>query len=211
MTQHVIAFCGPDRCGKSEIARALSKRFGIPYFKASSEHETYLHDQERFLQQLVYADTRMVDFLRQTGYSVVFDRAWPCEFAYSLVFQRETSLDALSYVDYEMSKMGARIVVCRRKSYAGIVDDIDPTTKQERLEKLDAAYVDFAEWTKCKVLHLFVDDECLARELDDIAEWMGVDKLDRLTALSQSEDFYVPSPPGNSLPTDPTQDEADKE
>jgi hypothetical protein len=174
MSQQLIIVVGPDMCGKTEIARALACKLGIPYFKASSEHETYLHEQNRFIAQLIHADTRMVDFLKQTRYSVVFDRAWPCEFAYSLVFERETSLDALRFVDDKMADMGAIVIVCRRKSYVGIVDDIDPTTTRERLEKLDAAYVDFMKWTHCKTLSLYVDDECLERELHDIFTWMGM-------------------------------------
>lgn len=159
--------------GKTEISKAMAKVINAPYYKASSEHGTYLDGPEKFLMQLVYADTRMVDFLKQTGHSVVFDRAWCCEFAYSLVFDRGTSPDALRLVDGEMAEMGARVVVCRRKSYEGIVDDIDPTTTQKRLEQLDEAYVDFIEWTKCQTMSLWVDDENLDREVAEILAWTG--------------------------------------
>lgn len=173
MAQRIIVFGSPDRCGKTEISTALARKLGIKYFKASSEHETYLNGQKAFLDQLRHADTRMVDFLRQTGYSVVFDRAWCCEFSYAKVFKRETDMKILRYVDAEFAKMGAKVIIPVRSSYKGIIDDIDPTTKEERLLKLDAAYRDFAEWTHCRTLILNVDDEDLTRELNDILTWMG--------------------------------------
>src|ERR1044072_5761579 len=114
MKQQIIVLCGPDRCGKTEIAKELSSRLGIPSFKASSEHETYLKQPNQFVYQLRYADVRMVDFLAQTGYSVIMDRAWPCERAYSQVMNRQTDPTALIRIDNAMAKLGARVVICYR-------------------------------------------------------------------------------------------------
>lgn len=172
MKQKIITFVGPDMTGKTEISKALAKRFGIPYFKASSERETYLNNKDKFIMDLRYADPRLSDFLAQTKYSVIMDRGWPCEFAYSKVFDRPTDIVALRAADDRMAKMGAVVIVCRRKSYVGIVDDIDPTLKEEELAKIDDAYHDFQEWTRCKTLSLYVDDEDLTRELSDIVEWL---------------------------------------
>ena len=150
-------------CGKTEISKALSRKLELPYFKASSEHETYLNQPDKFIQQLRFADTRMLDFLKQTGHSVVFDRAWPCEFAYSRVFNRGTDDEVLEKIDAGMATLAARVIVCHRTSYKGIVDDIDPTTTEARLTKLDDAYMTFSAWTKCKTMILNVDDENLNR------------------------------------------------
>lgn len=171
--QTIIAVVGPDMCGKTEITKALSRVLGIPRFKASSEHDTYLNHQDRFINQLRYADTRMVDFLKQTRCSVIMDRAWPCEWAYSRVFQRETDRQVLSQVDEAMAELGAKIIICSRSSYAGIVDDIDPTTKEARLKSLDLEYRAFEGWTLCDVHILHVDDENLQREVTEILRFMG--------------------------------------
>lgn len=171
MKQRIVFVVGPDMCGKTEISQALSEAMSIPRFKASSEHDTYLNHQDRFLQQLRIIEPRMLDFLKQTGHSVVFDRGYPCEWAYSHVLKRETDMKVLNDVDAAMSLMDAHIVVCRRSSYKGIVDDLDPTTKEERLQQLDNAYVDFSRWTKCRTLLLNVDDEDLKREVDEICAW----------------------------------------
>jgi deoxyadenosine/deoxycytidine kinase len=158
--------------GKTEIAKELSKQTGIPYFKASSEHKTYLKEDNMFIQQLRYADPRMTDFLGQTGYSAIFDRAYPCEWVYSKVFDRETDEKALETIDGTYAAMGTRIVITRRHSYENIVDDIDKNINSDVLLKLDREYYNFSQWTKCKTLVLNVDDEDLTRELNDINLWI---------------------------------------
>ena len=60
MKQQIVFFVGPDRCGKTEISKATSAAIGVPYFKASSEHDSFLSSKvtkrEAFLNQLRYAD-----------------------------------------------------------------------------------------------------------------------------------------------------------
>lgn len=170
--QRIVFFVGPDMCGKTEISRALSRMTDIPYFKASSEHDAFLSSRvskrELFLSQLKYADPRVMDLLKQTHQSVLFDRGYPCEFAYSKVFERETDTKMLKHLDEQWASLDARIVLCCRSSYEGITDDLDPTVKGETLQQIHDAYMDFASWTKCKLLKLNVDDEDLQRELDDV-------------------------------------------
>jgi|SRR5579863_1085758 len=170
--QRIVFFVGPDMCGKTEISKALSRVTDIPYFKASSEHDAFLSSRvskrELFLNQLRYADPRVMDLLKQTGASVIFDRGFPCEYAYSKVFDRETDDKMLRHLDEQWAKLDARIVLCCRSGYSGIVDDLDPTVKGETLARLHDAYMDFASWTQCKVLKLNVDDENLQRELDEV-------------------------------------------
>jgi shikimate kinase len=169
LKQTVIFLVGSDRVGKSEIGKELSKRLKIPYFKAKSEHSSYLNKSSDFLMQLEHADPRIVDFVKQTKSSVIFDRGFPCEDVYSTVFDRETNREMLQYLDEEWSKMNALIVICRRSSYEGIVDDLDPENlNSEMLQKIDAAYVEFSRRTKCHTIMLNVDDEDLDREISDI-------------------------------------------
>ena len=160
--------------GKTEISKEWSKFTGIPRFKASSEHTTYLGSKDRFVQQLRYADTRMVDFLGQTGHSVIFDRAWPCEYAYSKVFNRDTDLRALREVDSAYAALETWIIITGRTSYESIIDDIDPGITEETLKKIHCAYTEFMTWTKCRVLYLPVDDEDLEREIKDIMIGTGL-------------------------------------
>lgn len=173
MKQQIVFFVGPDQCGKTHIAQEVSKRLQVPYFKASSEHATYLSGPGRFVNQLRYADTRVVDLLKQTGQSIVFDRGYPCEKAYSQVFFRVTDDDVLKHVDEAYAALGAKIVCCYRFSYRGIVDDIDPNIKGDTLYRLEKAYREFLSSSSgCEHMMLCVDDENLDREVDDVLRFL---------------------------------------
>jgi hypothetical protein len=174
--QLLLFFVGPDMCGKTEIAHEVSKVIDVPYFKATSEHTSFLSSRvstnDQFKNQLRFADPRVYDLLRQTGHSVIFDRGFPCEYAYSQVLGRETDMTMIKHMDEAWASLDARIIFCYRSSYKGIVDDLDPTINESMLDKLDAAYCDFMDSTKCKVLELNVDDEDLNREVTDIITYL---------------------------------------
>lgn len=174
--QLLLFFVGPDMCGKTQIAQEISKVTGAPYFKATSEHTSFLSSRvsknDQFLNQLRFADPRVYDVLRQTGHSVVFDRGFPCEYVYSKVLGRETDLVMLKHMDEAWASLGARVIFCHRSSYKGIVDDLDPSINETTLSRLHAAYKDFFEFSKCKRLELNVDDENLNREVADIIQFL---------------------------------------
>lgn len=174
--QRIIFMVGPDMTGKTEISKELSVRTGIPYFKATSEHETFLSSRvskrEAFLNQMRYADPRVFDVLKQSGHSLIFDRGFPCEKVYSEVLGRETDLQIIDHMDEMWASIGALIVLCHRKSYAGISDDLDPTIGATVLQSIHDAYMKFVQSTRCQVLKLAVDDENLDREVGEIMEFI---------------------------------------
>lgn len=179
MKQQIVVLCGPDMCGKTEISHALSGVTGIPKFKASSEHDSFLNKQDRFINQLRYADTRMVDFLAQTGHSVIFDRAFPCEYAYSRYFKRVTDLEMLQRVDEAFGALGTKVIMCYRSSYDGIVDDLNPDLKSRALKQIEDQYRAYATVSSCDFMFLNVDDEDITREIADILVFLGYDAHER--------------------------------
>lgn len=176
MKQKIITFFGADMCGKTNIAAELSRRLEIPVFKSSNEHENFLKSSDKFVMATRYSDTRMLDFLKQTGHSVIFDRGYPCEIVYSQYFNRQSDPSVLRYLDESYAKLGAVHVFCRRSSYKGIVDDLDPN----RLDSVALSIIDHKYWefvkfyTRCKVITLVVDDENLDREVTEIMSQLDV-------------------------------------
>lgn len=167
--KQLILLCGgPDRCGKTNILEALERKLRISKFKASGEHENFLSSQDQFLNELRYADPRIADFLFQTGVSVLMDRGYMCEFVYSQFFGRETDYSTLRKLDIQYARMNAVILICTRKSFDGIQDDLDPKLDGTALQEISNLYDTFIEWTKCRVIKLFVDDEDLEREVTEI-------------------------------------------
>jgi len=170
----LITFEGPDRCGKSEMAAELSRQLGIPVFKNSGEWFTDLRDPSYFKNLLTYGATFLADFLCQTKASAIMDRNYASEWVYSRHFNRETDDVVLRKVDEKFAEAGGKIVICRRKSYNGIRDDLHSYIDAHALEGLDSLYQEFEDWTKCEVLTIWVDDENLERETLEIREWLKV-------------------------------------
>jgi hypothetical protein len=168
----LIAFEGPDRCGKSEIAAEISRQLNTPVFKNSGEWFTDLRDPSYFKNLLVYGATFLADFLCQTNASAIMDRNYASEWVYSRYFNRETDDEVLRKVDQKFAEAGGKIVICRRKSYNGICDDLHSYIDAHALEGLDSLYEEFARWTMCEVLTVWVDDENLERETLEIREWL---------------------------------------
>lgn len=168
----MVALEGPDMCGKTQIASALVTRMGFRYFKNSGEWKTPITSPEYFKTLLVYGGSFLTDFLCQVRPNVILDRYYPSEWVYSCVFKRDTDHETLEKIDRKFSEAGGKIVVCRRKSYQGIKDDLHEQVDSKKLEQIDAGYADFLEWTKCKSMCLWVDDEDLEREILEIRSFL---------------------------------------
>ena len=170
--QKILLCGGPDRCGKTSILRELEQRTKIPYFKANNEHQNFLNDQERFINEIRFSDVKMVDFLYQTGVSVLMDRGYMCEFVYAQFFNRPTDTKVLRSLDRAYARMGAKVLICSRRSFKGICDDLRSDLDEIALERIARLYDDFIRWSKCNCYTLYVDDEDLGRELQEILAFL---------------------------------------
>lgn len=168
MSQRIVIFDGPDSCGKSEMAKELSRRLSVPYFKNHDEHKYFLSDPKYFLNAIRYVDTYFTSYLEASGASVILDRAWPSEWIYSQALRRETDFDLLRELDNRHARLGTVIVVPRRSCYSNMRDDYESISKN--IIAIDALYGEFIKWTKCNVIELNVDDEDLEREMREIIE-----------------------------------------
>jgi hypothetical protein len=67
-------------------------------------------------------------------------------------------------------------VFCTRKSFVGIQDDLDARLDSTALANISSMYEGFLQWTLCKHLKVFVDDENLEREASEIMGFLGENK-----------------------------------
>ena len=168
----VILFDGSDKVGKTEMARELSRRLNVPYFKNESEWNAFSNDPSYFKNALRYGDPYFYNFLKKTGTSTILDRSYPSEWVYSRVYGRQTDDEALNHVDSLASSIGVKIIIPYRTSYEGLHDDMhDIDSKQ--MQKISDTYTDFIKWTRCETLHLCVDTEDLDWEMKTILEFIG--------------------------------------
>ncbi len=167
--QQIIILGGTERVGKTEIAKALSARLGIPIFKAQVQKKFFMGDRSQFLPFLKFGETTLADFLEQTGTSVILDRNWPSEIVYSEYFNRPTDVDVTKQLDEAYANMGALIVVCTRlQGYAGRVDEDDKTIREEQITAIDKLYKKRVSQVKTRHVFLDTSDEDLERELREI-------------------------------------------
>jgi len=179
MLQRIVIYDGPDSCGKSEMAKELSRRLGISYFKNADEHRYFLKDPSYFLNAIRYVDTYFTSYLESSGASIILDRAWPSEWIYSQALGRKTDFDLLRELDNRHAKLGTVIVIPSRSSYAKMRDDYESINNN--IATIDTLYHEFASWTKCSVIKLNVDDEDMDREMREtmqqlIEVWSAYDK-----------------------------------
>lgn len=188
--QKIIVLEGPDGCGKTNIGHGLTTELKIPYFKVNSEADNWR--KGRFKEALEFDQTYILQFLQQTGYDVIIDRAWPSEWVYSQVYRRETNMTLLEKIDREHSKLGTTIVMPVRRDYSK--NRHDDLVDNGMLPALHDKYMEFMEWTHCSVVSLFVDDykDNLKRELEVILPELHFDEHDfRFKVLLSREERKI--------------------
>jgi len=155
MKQRVLIFEGPDRSGKTTVAKLVAEKLEIPYFKYAADKKA-LSGSDMTSLMLRIADPYLVDFLKQTGHSAIIDRQFPSEWAYAQALGRDTDFEGIRQSDELFSQIPVTIVLLKRKSYEGVTDD-DPRLNSERLELIKQKYEEFVKWSKCKVLSFEFD------------------------------------------------------
>lgn len=173
--QRIIIFEGPDGCGKTNISAELSRRIKVPVFKNDQEwtHFGAQDAAEYFKLTAQYSYPFALSLIRQTGMSVIFDRAHPSEWAYSRAFNRSRCDDLIARGDELCAALGAKIIIPLRSDYSKVYDEYG--VKPEHLRVLDGLYREYAaSVTKCQTLLLNVDDENLDREMSEIMNFLEV-------------------------------------
>ena len=152
--QLVIILDSPDRTGKTNIGKALAEHLDIPYFKMTTETENWRTGN--FINALRFDQTYILEFLKQTGYSVIIDRGFASEFVYSTVYKRDTDAELLWKLDVGFSDLGAVIIVPLRHDYSQC--EKDELVENNMLQSLHNEYINFSEWTDCDTIEMYVDD-----------------------------------------------------
>lgn len=147
--QTVIILEGIDNAGKTVIGKELSKRISIPYFKNSQENDKNydLAVAQRYTAEFT------TQILEQTGLSIIMDRFWVSEYAYSKAFNRPT-FDNFDELDKRLSKLNS-IVVVFHKSPKNQIEESDFT--KEDYTNITNAYSEFRLTSETKAIFFKTD------------------------------------------------------
>jgi len=168
--QRVVILDAADNCGKTNIGKELAARTGITYFKNQDEHKYFLKDPKYFIHAVRYVDTYFTSYLEASGASVILDRAWPSEWVYSKALGRNSDPGIIEELDRRHAQLGTHIIIPYRSDYSRFKDDYDQVN--DNIQKIHDLYMEFSQWTKCKVMTMNVDDEDLDREVRDIRRFI---------------------------------------
>ena len=163
--QQIIIIDGHDKAGKSTIAAALSKRLKIPVFKRTNVKKNY-----DFVIDLFYSIESYLQFLEQTKYSVIFDRLYPSEYAYSQVFNRMTSREKIYEIDERFSQLDAKIIILKKKKTKQLKDEL---IDKNLYDNLTEEFQLFTYVSYCKTLILDTSNKNLKKQLETIIKFIN--------------------------------------
>lgn len=170
----IILFEGPDKSGKSTIAKALSALIDIPYYKNSMERNQKRRGQTKIMTE--FAVPYLFNFLEQVTAACIMDRNYPSEFCYGQVEGREIDLEQIRILDDWFSELfDSCIIICYKTQYAHFQDE---TTPVHHIDALVQKYQEFATWTHCpRVLLLDTTAADQDQQLKMILEFLDKTRL----------------------------------
>jgi thymidylate kinase len=163
---NILILEGPDRCGKTEIGKALSKQYFMSYFKNHREHENFTN--QTFLGTAFVEAAYIIDMLKQVefkDFGIIFDRHMPSEYVYSKVYNRPTHEESIWKIDKELADLGAVILYCTKTTYKEFEDEV---ITLDKIETIKQYYEEYFKHTKMRVIRLDTTDENLEREIYEI-------------------------------------------
>lgn len=165
----IILFEGPDKSGKSTIAKALSTLLDIPYYKNSMERNQKRRGQTKIMTE--FAVPYLFNFLEQVHSACIMDRNYPSEWCYGQVEQREIDLDQIRLLDDWFSEFfDSCIIICYKTQYPDFQDE---TTPMHHVDALVQKYQEFATWTHCpRLLLLDTTSANQDQQLETILEFL---------------------------------------
>lgn len=181
MSKKILIFEGPDGAGKSTIAKALSEVAKIPLMAATTApHDPGLQNDDRFLMNLVWGETKLFDFFKSAYGSyletpIIRDRSFFSEYVYSKVFGRTTcmkTIEMLAKGYYEAKEFEALTFVCMRDDKKYKTEAEEFSSVNSNLEKIHNGYMNLVVNSNLpgRFFKLNTMDENLSRQLKYIMQ-----------------------------------------
>lgn len=171
--QRIIIFEGVDGAGKTTIAKELSKKIKIPYFRHDVDRSIYF--QNRIPNEMLFfAHDRFTQFFEKTNYSLICDRGYPSTLVYNQVFGHrkldENEFSKIIELDDRYSKLNAKIIICFKE--LNLSQFTDEYVMFKKTKAILNEYIIFQQWSNCKILPLDTTDEDLRSQLKMIIKFI---------------------------------------
>lgn len=164
--QHIFMLEGPDGAGKTTLAKALSRLTNIPYYKPSVSGFELERKTDLITNGGGFA---VIDYLEQTGQSVIFDRNYASEYAYNMALYGKANLQGILDLDRRYAALGAIFVECAETIPGVAVPDVT----EGQLKKVIELYNIFFDMTTCTI----VESEYIPGEEPHVRAWRLLEEL----------------------------------
>lgn len=173
----IIIFEGFEKVGKTTIAKKLASEISVPYFKNPNELQNTLFEKEQidFEVQTKHDWRYMIEFLKQTKNSAIFDRSFISEFAYGKIFrsknyEKNNVEKFIKHYDDELGKINSFLIYCF-KNHNNEEDDI---INKSFATNIDCLYRQYIEQTKIRTIIINTEDHNIERQIKMIRSKMNV-------------------------------------
>jgi len=170
INQQIIIIEGHDGGGKTTISKELSNILNIPRFKYTQCEEHFAAKYD-FLLRTYFDQSMFIEFLEQTGYSIILDRCYPSEWVYSKVFARPMDEIFIDELDKKYAKLNTKIVICEKKNFIG--EFKDDYVKISEIVSIKKIYRRFINFTECETLLLDTAKQDLNGDIKKIIKFIG--------------------------------------
>jgi len=153
----VFIFDGPDGCGKTTLAKRISKELNMPYHKNPYEHGEWKHP-DRYKLMLRYTDLYFLTYLKNSRNDVCLDRSWTTEWVYSQVFNRGNDFEFLHKLDDLLSSIeNSVLIITTRTNLPNQEDELEGIN--DNWFKIRDKYEELSSWTKNKVIYINTENK----------------------------------------------------
>ena len=160
----LIIFDGPDNCGKTSIAKLISKIETIRYFKHQGVTKLNFRDPNVALVSECN-ELYSLDLIKTLNMNVLIDRHYPSDFVYGHIY-RNRSEYSLRKVDEFMSNIvNHLIVICYKDALVPKIDNFVPDAD---IKVITDRFKYFYEWSHSRVLLLNTTDQNIMKQVEAI-------------------------------------------
>lgn len=169
----IIHMEGPDRCGKTTIAKKLAKIYNLEYWRYSSVDETLRNDPNAFANILKYYYSQIPQFaemLINQNSGLILDRNYITEWVYSQLFGRASYPGIVKQLEKKYSEMNGVIIYCWKEDYGEFEDEF---VNKEQINEIKTLYgIYLLNHAKMPILSLNTTNENLEEQLKTINDFL---------------------------------------
>lgn len=175
----IILFEGFDNTGKSTLAKALSEKLNISYFKTDRQKDFDSKSEYNQELDLKYSCRTLLELIENNIINeIILDRNYVSEYVYGSIFRKELykKYNIEKYIwlyDRRFKLQNLKIIFCYKNIFKKFNDNL-VELKQETV--VQQKYLEFSKKTVNELFLLNTEDEKIDVQLNKIIHFLNYEK-----------------------------------